>query len=545
MDGGDADGCCDYTVDITFSVIEEPPSDLQVRIIDQFFDDPVFPDSSKLIQPVVPGGEEDIDCGITGGIGTVIETTITSTSKLDDTLNVFTVIGMNNFLVWTLQIIGSEIVTTTTTTTTTTLDFQDFKWRENGGEANFSLDGLDASCGFCTYTVNITWTVVQTGSITEVNIDGTLFQPPEFPDTEKFILPDVLGGDDSLECYIVGGGSDGIQTIISSTNFVNDTLDVFTLENGYGMPVLIWTLQITSSSTEGGRLRLRQLQDMFSCPDGCEIPMVYVNDNFCDCSDCADETSWTCDTCAAVDDDEDNPQESRDVGIGVGVGVGTALALGIGLGVGLGTGVGSGIGAGGAGSAGSAGSAGAMPNIAPPFAFFLMAKGRIRLNSKDPSLLTKPDFADALKETIARLSGGGVEAAMVELIINCADAMRRMLAENHLRRLQMSATVGVCFQVRVADSAAEEVCQTLSGLDANNVGSVLSEELVDAGIDPSAVSVVGYDAEPNPRSYSPLQQSDVMDGGVFVPPESVSLGRRLFRQFGNVGGVAVDRIQYP
>eukprot|EP00435_Cladocopium_sp_Y103_P020764 s729_g5.t1 len=165
MDGGDADGCCDYTVDITFSVIEEPPSDLQVRIIDQFFDDPVFPetwllDSSKLIQPVVPGGEEDIDCGITGGIGTVIETTITSTSKLDE-----------------------EIVTTTTTTTTTTLDFQDFKWRENGGEANFSLDGLDASCGFCTYTVNITWTVVQTGSITEVNIDGTLFQPPEFPET--------------------------------------------------------------------------------------------------------------------------------------------------------------------------------------------------------------------------------------------------------------------------------------------------------------------------------------------------------------------------
>ena len=40
----------------------------------------------------------------------------------------------------------------------------------------------------------------------------------------------------------------------------------------------------------------------------------------------------------------------------------------------------------------------------------------------------------------------------------------------------------------------------------------------------------GYDAEPNPRSYSPLQQSDVMDGGVFVPPESVSLGRRLWNR---------------
>eukprot|EP00435_Cladocopium_sp_Y103_P028461 s729_g7.t1 len=72
----------------------------------------------------------------------------------------------------------------------------------------------------------------------------------------------------------------------------------------------------------------------------------------------------------------------------------------------------------------------------------------------------------------------------------------------------------------IVSSVPQEVCQTLSGLDANNVGSVLSEELVDAGIDPSAVSVVGYDAEPNPRSYSPLQQSDVMDGGepLFLPP---------------------------
>lgn len=310
------------------------------------------------------------------------------------------------------------------------------------------------------------------------------------------------------------------MTSISSTSFTDDTLSIF-VNNG---STIVWILQITGSSTEGARLRLRLLEDIFSCPDGCEIPLVYKNDNFCDCSDCADEETWTCGTCGAFNEDEDQ-QEAQDVGIGVGVGVGTAVALGIGLGVGLGTGVGSGL----SGSAGSAGSAG-MANVAPPGFAFLMAQGKMRLKVKDRSMLTNPDFADALKETIARVSGSGVSAAMVELIINCANAMRRMLAENHLRRLQMSPTVGVCFEVRVADNAAEEVCQTLSGLDANNVGSVLADELDQAGIDPSAVSVVGYDAEPNPRSYSPLQQSDVMDGGVFVPPESVSLGRRLWNR---------------
>ena len=39
---------------------------------------------------------------------------------------------------------------------------------------------------------------------------------------------------------------------------------------------------------------------------------------------------------------------------------------------------------------------------------------------------------------------------------------------------------------------SQEVCQTLSGLGASNVGSVLSDELEQVGIDPSAVSVVGH-----------------------------------------------------
>lgn len=38
----------------------------------------------------------------------------------------------------------------------------------------------------------------------------------------------------------------------------------------------------------------------------------------------------------------------------------------------------------------------------------------------------------------------------------------------------------------------QEVCQTLSGLDAGSVSSVLQSELDEAGIDPGQVSVVGF-----------------------------------------------------
>ena len=42
--------------------------------------------------------------------------------------------------------------------------------------------------------------------------------------------------------------------------------------------------------------------------------------------------------------------------------------------------------------------------------------------------------------------------------------------------------------------------------------------------------VRGYDAQPNPNSYNPLNRSDLMsDGSIFVPPGSVDFGARLRR----------------
>ena len=37
----------------------------------------------------------------------------------------------------------------------------------------------------------------------------------------------------------------------------------------------------------------------FQCDDGCDIPVPFVNENWCDCSSCDDETNWTCNTCSS------------------------------------------------------------------------------------------------------------------------------------------------------------------------------------------------------------------------------------------------------
>ena len=42
----------------------------------------------------------------------------------------------------------------------------------------------------------------------------------------------------------------------------------------------------------------------YDCSDGCYIDDGWVNDGWCDCTDCGDESSWSCATCDCPDDCE-------------------------------------------------------------------------------------------------------------------------------------------------------------------------------------------------------------------------------------------------
>lgn len=46
------------------------------------------------------------------------------------------------------------------------------------------------------------------------------------------------------------------------------------------------------------RETLSQSNSSYLCSDGCTISRQFVNDSYCDCGDCDDEPDWNCDTCA-------------------------------------------------------------------------------------------------------------------------------------------------------------------------------------------------------------------------------------------------------
>ncbi|CAK9002612.1 unnamed protein product [Durusdinium trenchii] len=424
----------------------------------------------------------------------------------------------------------------TTSTTTSSPQAKEVFWKQGGdlpGEGTWFLNVVPGLSDF-----GGTWRIRFRAQVF-TSFKG--FFVASVPDSTQF--PNLASGNYVIEtevnsnilCYLIPVDLVPSSRLeISTTDFVDDTLLVFE-QAGDAEPA--WSIRLTRwRQIPGRRLQgrhverevelfsnARQLQEFYrcpggSCPDGCEIPVQYVNDDFCDCSNCADELDWTCGTCGA------QSEEDVATGVGVGVGVGTGLALGIGLGVGLGTGLGAGTG---------------VVGLAA-----LAAQG---LRVSNGATLQDPEVVNALKETIARLSGSGVAAAMVELIINCANAAMpadlpalpavslpdrdgtkaRRLFSRVLgavpRLLQTTAaTVGVCFQVQVSDSSAEEICQTLSGYNANTVQTVLSSELESAGIPPQAVSVIGYDATPNPRSYNPLESGDA---SFFRPASGISLVR--------------------
>ncbi|CAJ1348343.1 unnamed protein product, partial [Effrenium voratum] len=424
--------------------------------------------------------------GASAGAGQALDASLGEQVQLQQTGGCPTVCGQS---VQCREGVPPEVTVTATTATitTTTITFlpQGIFWKPGGdfpGILTWTLDTQDLNDA---YDYEVEMLTVGSSTTLEYNIGTAVNDQVPTPGTSYFTIENVqFNKACSIELQ-AGGAPFDARLEITSTTFLDDTIQVFA-DAGDAVPD--FSLQLVNAVLIERRLDAkrggRRLQETYSCVDGCIIPISFLNNDFCDCSNCEDEVDWTCGTCG-------NQEEVRTaVGVGVGVGVGTGIALGIGLGVGLGTGVGAGAGTGGVGGVGG------IAAIAAVFA----AQGTLKLEFQDPSMANDPQVTEALQEAIARLAGPGIEAAMVQVIINCAQARRLAL-----RLLQ--ATVGVCFEVRVEGrSNGEDVCQRLSSYDTSTVQQVVSDELANAGVEQGQVQVVRYAAEQNPLALNPQGQ---------------------------------------
>jgi len=276
----------------------------------------------------------------------------------------------------------------------------------------------------------------------------------------------------------------------------------------------------------------------FTCLDGsgCEIPLSFQDDTFCDCPDCSDESAFTCATCPTTHTTTSQtttavtstntivtqtmtvvtttttatetetqvgpapppfiPPGGGDAALGAALGstLGAALAVTLGVGIGLSTGLG-----------------------------IFFAIGSFRLNVPNAGAFRKDaDAIAALKKTVARIAGPNIDSSTIELTLPCENAKRRLDVRSALRRLD--ETVGVCFRIQIrGEEASTNVCERLSGFGTGSAQRILSEEL--SNLPGRSVQVVSWDAQPNPIAYNPNQNVGGDDSGLFDPSQAgISLG---------------------
>ncbi|CAJ1348669.1 unnamed protein product [Effrenium voratum] len=221
----------------------------------------------------------------------------------------------------------------------------------------------------------------------------------------------------------------------------------------------------------------------FICSDGCQIPLHWLNDQFCDCSDCGDELAWTCATCGAQPDDAQK--------IGIAVGTSMTAAIGIALGVSLG--------------------------LTTALAAVFLATGSFTLAVPDAEAFQENEEAvAALKRTVAQIAGPERDEADVTLILPCADAHRRL-------RRRLDDSLGVCFKIKVkGQEASSSVCQRLTGVGSSAAQRILTQELSSVP-NTGGVRIISFEASPNPVANNPTMNSGADD--FFDPTQAgVSLG---------------------
>lgn len=258
-------------------------------------------------------------------------------------------------------------------------------------------------------------------------------------------------------------------------------------------------LQKTSTSPPGRRtqadlISLLAPADAFRCPNdaGCVLPRAYVNDRKCDCpGDCADEDSFTCDTCVPDEPFSSRASVNDQTALGASLGVSLGAAIGIGLGVGLG--ISAGLGA-------------------------YIAAGFVQLSVINAEeFISSPQVQSGMKQAFLRLAGLKVAETVVELNWACAsDALSKITA----RLLQQS--VNLCFEITIdGQKESADVCQVLSSTSLQGAQSVIKEELTKAGADDS-IEIVQWTPEENPLSKNPnLDKKSTQSTRAFLPGNKI------------------------
>ena len=132
--------------------------------------------------------------------------------------------------------------------------------------------------------------------------DGSgVFSCPPSPDTNQTCnIPESLANDAVCNCP---------GTCADEASFL--TCDACTCPNSCGQVfILPCVIELVYSS-------LLELSQPFFCNDGCPIPKFKFFDNYCDCSECEDEPHWDCSRCECPSNCTGNEVENRTPCLGV------------------------------------------------------------------------------------------------------------------------------------------------------------------------------------------------------------------------------------
>lgn len=169
--------------------------------------------------------------------------------------------------------------------------------------------------------------------------------------------------------------------------------------------------------------------------------------------------------------------------------------------------------------------------LAPALAAIFVANGQVTISVPNPDEFKSDSRASrALKKAIAELAGPEVTEAAVTLAFGCIATARAALRTVRVAGRRLQQMLDICFQVELqGEETSEEVCQRLSSFDSSVAARIINRYLAEEGLDPSAVQVVRWNADPNPSAGNPSAPLITPGDQEFTPPSGVEFGRLLRR----------------